>query len=103
MNQVITYVYTPTYGIGSSPFQLKWIPSILWSGFKVDASNNVHDFTLFKFLKDMPTLTSYTPLDVSILNPDLSFKMDSIHEMERILFPNLRAYLYSFLQIVFKI
>jgi len=30
----------------------------------------------------VPTLTSYTPLDTSILNPDLSFEMDNIHEMK---------------------
>jgi hypothetical protein len=78
-------------GIGSSPFQMKWILSILWSGFKVDAYNGVHDFTLFKFLKDVSTLASYTPLDASILNPDFSFEIDNIHfislnEIKMILF-----------------
>jgi hypothetical protein len=66
-------------GIGSSPFQIKWILSILWSRFKVDASNDVHDFTLFKFLKDMPILILYTLLNAPTLNHDLSFKMNSIH------------------------
>jgi hypothetical protein len=65
--------------IGSYPFQIKWILSILWSRFKVDAFNSVHYFTFFKFLKNMPTLTSYTLLDASILNPDFSFEINSIH------------------------
>jgi hypothetical protein len=69
-------------GIGSCPFKMKWLLSILWSGFKINVSNCIQDFTLFKFLKDVPTLTSYTPLDTSILNPDLSFEMDNIHEMK---------------------
>lgn len=36
--------------------------------FKIDASNGVHNFTLFKFLKDVSILTSYTPLDTLTLN-----------------------------------
>jgi len=35
------------------------ILSILWSEFKVDSSNDVYDFTVFKFLKDLLILTSY--------------------------------------------
>lgn len=31
--------------------------------FKIDASKGVHDFTLFKFLKDVSILTSYSPLN----------------------------------------
>jgi hypothetical protein len=49
--------------IGSSQFQMEWILSILQSGFKVGVSNGVHDFILFKFLKDVSTLTSYTLLE----------------------------------------
>jgi hypothetical protein len=30
---------------------MKLIVLILWSGFKVDASNDEHDFTLFKVFK----------------------------------------------------
>jgi hypothetical protein len=36
-----------------------------WPGFKVGGSNSVHDSTLFKFLEDMSTLTSYTPLNIN--------------------------------------
>jgi hypothetical protein len=58
---------------------MKWILSILWSGFKVNTSNVVHDFILYKISKDVSTLTSYTTLDTPTLNLDLSFKMDSIY------------------------
>jgi hypothetical protein len=66
-------------GIGSFAFQIK---SILYISnemlrFKIDTSNGVYDFTLFKFLKNMLTLTLYTPLYTQTLNPDISFKMDS--------------------------
>jgi hypothetical protein len=33
-------------GIGCSQFQMKWILYILLAEFKVDASNDIHDFTL---------------------------------------------------------
>lgn len=42
---------------------MKWRVIILWSKFKVDTYNGVHNFTLFKFLKDWSTLISYTSLD----------------------------------------
>jgi hypothetical protein len=58
---------------------MKWILSILRSGFKINTSNGIHDFTLFKFLKDVLTLTSYTLLDASTLNLDNTFEMDSIN------------------------
>jgi hypothetical protein len=45
---------------------------------KFDKSNGVHNFTLFKYLKDVPTLTSFTLLDATTLNPNLLFEMDSI-------------------------
>jgi hypothetical protein len=47
--------------------------------FKVNTFNGVHDFTLFKILKDVLTLTSYTLLDTPTSNLDLSFKMDTNH------------------------
>jgi hypothetical protein len=65
---------------------MKWMISILWSEIKVNISNGVHDFTLFKILKDKPTLTSYTLLDILTSNPDLSFKMNSIHREDPIPF-----------------
>lgn len=37
-------------------------------GFEVMSFNDIHDFTLFKFVKDMLTLTLYKPLDTPILN-----------------------------------
>jgi hypothetical protein len=40
---------------------------------RVDAFNGIHDFILFKYLKDMSILTSYTPLDAPTLNPNISF------------------------------
>jgi hypothetical protein len=39
--------------------------------------NSVHDFTLFKILKDVLTLTLYIPLDKSTLNFNFLFKIDS--------------------------
>jgi hypothetical protein len=35
----------------SFQFQMKLIVFILWSRFKVDASNSIYSFTLFKFFK----------------------------------------------------
>jgi hypothetical protein len=58
---------------------MKWILSILWSGFKVDTSNGAHDFILFKCLKDMPKLILYTSLGALTSNLNLSFKIDNIH------------------------
>jgi hypothetical protein len=49
------------------------------SRFKVDLSNIVHDFILFKFLKDVLKLTSCILLNALILNLNLSFKMDQFH------------------------
>jgi len=62
-------------------FFFKLILFILWSRFKVDEFNvnSVHDFTLFKFLKDVSTLTLFKPLDASTLNTGISFEMDSIY------------------------
>lgn len=57
---------------------MKLILFSLWSEFKIDASNGIHDFTLFKLLKDMSTLTSYIPLNVLTLNLDFSFEMEKI-------------------------
>jgi hypothetical protein len=37
--------------IGFSPFKIKLILSILWLAFKVDKSNDIKNFTLFKFFK----------------------------------------------------
>jgi hypothetical protein len=67
------------FGKESSQFQKKWMLSILGSRFKVNTSNGIHDFTLFKILKNVHILTSYKPLDASISNLDLLFKIDSIH------------------------
>jgi len=67
------------FGKESSQFQKKWMLSILGSRFKVNTSNSIHDFTLFKILKNVHTLTSYKPLDASTSNLDLLFKIDSIH------------------------
>jgi hypothetical protein len=53
--------------------------SILWSGFKINTSNGVLDFTLLKILKDVSILTSYIPLDTLTSNPDLSCEIDNIH------------------------
>jgi hypothetical protein len=39
--------FTPFRRIGFSKFQIKWMLFILWSGFKVNTSNGVHNFTLF--------------------------------------------------------
>jgi hypothetical protein len=50
---------------------------ILWSRFKIDISNSVHDFTLFK--KNVSTLTLYTLLDALILSSDILFKINSIN------------------------
>jgi hypothetical protein len=50
-------------GQWSSPFQMKLILFILWSWFKVGVSNGVHNSILFNFKKNVPTLTSYIPLD----------------------------------------
>jgi len=52
----------------------------------------VYNFILFKFLKDVVILILYTLLDISILNPDLSFDVDtiSLNEMERIIFRLLK-------------
>lgn len=50
----------------------------------------IHDFTLFKILKDVSTLTLYTPLDAHTLNPNLSFEIDlsiSLNEIRRTLLP----------------
>jgi hypothetical protein len=53
---------------------MKLILFILSSWFKFNAFNDIYNFTLFNFLKDVSTLTSYTLLDASTLNPNLSFK-----------------------------
>jgi hypothetical protein len=60
--------------------------------FKVDIFNGVYNFILFKFLKDVVILILYMLLDISILNPDLSFDVDtiSLNEMERIIFRLLK-------------
>jgi len=50
---------------------------ILWSRFKIDISNSVNDFTLFK--KNVSTLTLYTLLDALILSSDILFKINSIN------------------------
>jgi hypothetical protein len=50
-----------------SPFQIKWIVSISWSGYKVDAFLRVHDF-----IYNVNTL-----LDALILNPN--FVMSTIN------------------------
>lgn len=40
--------------------------------------NSIHDVTIsYKLLKDIPTLTSYTPLDVETLN--FENEMDTIY------------------------
>jgi hypothetical protein len=52
---------------------------ILWLGFKVNISNGVYDFTLFKILKDLVTLTLYTLLDTLTLNLGFSFQIGSIN------------------------
>jgi hypothetical protein len=46
---------------------------------KVNTFNGVHNFTLFKILKNMPILISYIPLDVLTLNLNFLFKIDSIY------------------------
>jgi hypothetical protein len=68
---------------------MKLILFILWSRFKVDISNGIHDFVLFKFLKNMQTLTSYTLFDAQTLNLEFSFKID------RILFQVCKALRYG--------
>jgi hypothetical protein len=52
---------------------------VLWLWFKINIFNNIHDFTLCKFIKDMLTLTSYTSLDTPTSNADLLFEIDSIN------------------------
>jgi hypothetical protein len=78
----------------------------LWFEFKVNTSNGIHDFTLFKILKDVLTLTSHTLLDAPTSNPDLSFKINnillisiSLNKIERILFP----FTSTLFKLVFKI
>lgn len=50
---------------------------------KVNTSNGIHDFILFKILKNVLKLISYILLDTPTLNLDFLFK---INNMNRILF-----------------
>jgi hypothetical protein len=45
----------------------------------IPVNNLMDNFTLIKILKDVPILTSYTPLDASTSNLDLPFKIDNIN------------------------
>jgi homogentisate 1,2-dioxygenase len=60
--------------IQNTEYDLLHFKSILWSGFKVDVSYSVHNFTLFKIVKDIPTLSSYTLLYAPTLNHDLEIE-----------------------------
>jgi hypothetical protein len=66
---------------------MKLILYILWLKFKVDAYNGIHDFTLFKFLKDVSILTLYIPLNALTSNLDILVEIDNLNEIEWIIFP----------------
>jgi len=50
-----------------------------WLKFKIKTLNGVHNFTLFKILKNMSILISYIPLNTLTLNLNFLFKIDSIY------------------------
>jgi hypothetical protein len=60
---------------------MKLILFILLSKFEVIEFNGMPNFILFKFLKNMLILISYTLLNILTLDFDISFKMDNIFIM----------------------
>jgi hypothetical protein len=59
---------------------MKLVLSILneMSGFKVCVYNGVYKVKVSMFFKNLNNVKSYTPLDVSILNLNISFEIYSI-------------------------